>query len=286
MSTIDTLVSDIYKYLESYSAVTPEQLEDLVLNLSQVISDKLQTNRKPSLSMSSIGKPQRRLRLDLEHAPAVTGQARLKFLYGDILEVLLLWLAKQAGHEVTAQQTRVELDGIIGHNDAIIDGVLVDVKSCSPQSFKKFVTGQLPHNDPFGYLAQIASYKECLGTDRASFLAVDKVSGELCLYEPDVDFDLPNPSAVIAKAKEASTATSFKELPKCYEDVPAGKSGNRKLASGCKYCPHKNLCWDNLRVFLYSKGPEYFTEIVKEPSDKIKELIENEETEQLEQLVQ
>lgn len=269
--SIDTLVKDIYAYLESYSAVTPEQSTELALILSRVITEKLSTYRKPALSMSCIGHPKRKLKLELENPIKPSGKARLKFLYGDLLEVLLLWLAKQAGHDVESQQDSVEVDGVHGHIDAIIDGVLVDLKSASPQSYKKFAGGTLPTQDPFGYLAQISGYREALDKDQVAFLAIDKVSGDLCLYKPDVEFDLPDPHAVIKEAKEA-IASPLSSLPHCEEPVQMGKSGNMKLSTGCKYCAYRDKCWDNLRVFLYKSGPEYLTKVVKEPSDKIKEI--------------
>ena len=269
---IDSLVKDIYKYLESYTAVTPEQSAELALVLSQVICDKLSTFRRPALSMSCIGHPQRKLKLELENPTKPTGKQRLRFLYGDILEAVILWLAKLAGHTVESQQESVELDKVKGHIDAIIDGDLVDVKSCSPQSYKKFIGGTLPSCDPFGYLAQISGYKECLQKNKAHFLAVDKVSGDLCLYTPDPEFDLPDPHEVIKSAREAICTKNFKDLPPCSEPVPAGKSGNMKLSTDCKYCVFRNKCWENLRVFKYQTGPEYFTKIVKEPSEKIEEI--------------
>jgi len=60
--------------------------------------------------------------------------------------------------------------------------------------------------------------------------------------------------------------------------VPEGKSGNMKLGVNCSYCPHKVTCWDDanngdgLRLFLYSNGPMWLTEVQKEP--KVQEIIE------------
>lgn len=269
---IDSLIKDIYEYLESYQEVSDKDAEELALLLSRVIKEKLSKYREPALSMSCIGHPKRKLKLSLENPTKPSGKQRLRFLYGDILEILLLWLAKQAGHSVESSQDSVELDGVHGHIDAIIDGELVDVKSCSPQSYKKFVGGTLASTDPFGYLAQISGYKECLKQDHAHFLAVDKVSGDICLYTPDADFDLPNPHKVIEEARKAIETENFKDLPVCEEPVKAGKSGNTKLATSCKYCVFRDKCWDNLRVFKYKSGLEYFVEVVKEPSSKIKEI--------------
>ena len=53
--------------------------------------------------------------------------------------------------------------------------------------------------------------------------------------------------------------------PRCYDDVPDGKSGNRKLAIGCVFCGYKTKCWDNLRAFKYSNGVRYLTQVSKTP---------------------
>lgn len=264
---IDTLIKDIYGYLKGYPEVSPESASELALSLSQVITDKLSHYRSPALSMSCIGHPQRKLRLELTKPAKVSGKDRLRFLYGDIIETLVLWLAKQAGHTVEGQQDEVCIDGVKGHIDAIIDGVLTDLKSCSPYSYKKFSDGTLPSNDPFGYLPQLSSYKFCKKTKRAGFLAVDKVSGDMCFYEPDPDIHLPDPKAVIARARTASK-TDFKSLPPCEEPVAAGKSGNMKLTLGCKLCHYRDKCWPDAKVYQYSTGPEYLTKVVKEPRVK------------------
>src|SRR5690606_25725922 len=85
-------------------------------------------------------------------------EAYLKFLYGDILEDLLLFLAEAAGHTVVGRQDEQEIAGIKGHRDCVIDGTVVDAKSASSYSFKKFKEGRLREDDPFGYVDQLQSY--------------------------------------------------------------------------------------------------------------------------------
>lgn len=270
MKSIDRLIGDIYKYLKGYPEVSPEAASELALNLSRVITEKLSHYRSPSLSMSCIGHQPRKLNLELHKPAKVSGRDRLRFLYGDIIETLVLWLAKQAGHTVSDEQREVTLEGVKGHIDAIIDGVLVDLKSCSPYGYKKFDKGTLPENDPFGYLAQISGYKTCTKKKRCGFLAVDKVSGDMCFYEPDPDMDLPDPKAVIERAKKAAKSKAL-DLPACEAPVKADKSGNMKLSLGCKLCAYRDKCWPDARVFQYSSGPEYFVKVVKAP--RVKELL-------------
>ena len=49
------------------------------------------------------------------------------------------------------QEKEVEVDGVRGHIDCLIDGWLVDVKSCSQGAFPKFKDGDVFTNDPFAY---------------------------------------------------------------------------------------------------------------------------------------
>ena len=259
----EDIVKDIYDYLERYEQVDESAAEELANDLKEVIVHKLQNFRQPSLSMSSIGKAPRKTYMDLHHVVKPDGKARLKFLFGDIIEVLTLWLVKQSGHKVTDKQQTVEVDGVSGSIDCKIDDVLCDVKSCSPSSYLKFASGSLPTCDTFGYLPQLSGYREGLNISCSPFfLAVNKVTGEMCTYHPDADFELPDVHEVIKIARESSE--TYPEKP-CAEPESFGEAGNKVLPVCCKYCPHKNLCWPNLRVFKYANGLEYFTHVEQEP---------------------
>ena len=87
----------------------------------------------------------------------------IKFLYGHLLESVAILLIKLSGHTVTDMQKEVEVDGIKGHMDCKIDGEVVDIKTASNFSFKKFSSGALVDDDPFGYMAQLAGYEEAEG---------------------------------------------------------------------------------------------------------------------------
>ena len=273
--TLDTLIEDIYSVLQGGQKIEDSLIDELATDIAKVIRDRLSSSvtRRMHLSLSSIGKPLRRLWYDLKEPvedEAPPPYSRLKFLYGDIIECIVLWLAKAAGHTVTDQQREVTHHGIVGHIDSIIDGEVVDAKSASPRSYQKFARGTLPQEDPFGYLAQIQAYDEEVGKGNPGFLAMNKVTGELCLYRPDKVFDLPNTEQLITDSKDA---LSKPEPPatKCYEDIPDGKSGNRKLDKSCSFCPFKKKCWPGLRAFKYSDGVRYLTTIVNEP--RVEEII-------------
>ena len=274
MKTLSSLVEDIYSTLENCEKISQEDIKLLSESLTNTIVNRLSqsSKRRDHLSLSSIGKPLRRLWYDLvepDEASDEPAYNRLKFLYGDIIEDIVLWLAHVSGHDVKDRQKEVKHYGIVGHIDSIIDGEVVDIKSASQRSFMKFARGTLPEEDPFGYLAQIQSYDEEVGKGHPAFLVMNKVSGELCLYQPDKDFDLPDTKVLIDNCK-AAIASDTPPEQKCYEDLPDGKSGNRCLDKGCTFCPYKKKCWPGLRAFEYSTGIKYLTQVIKEP--KVEEI--------------
>ena len=224
-----------------------------------------------NLRLSAIGKPDRQLWYDVntkKDAIPLTSSTRIKFLYGYILEEFLLLCAAIAGHKVTDQQKEVEVEGILGHQDSMIDGVLVDCKSASTSSFQKFKNNNLLEEDPFGYIAQISAYAEANGVDEAAFLAIDKSTGEICLT-PVHSMEMINAGSRIKFLKGMVTNASIPD--RCYSAVPDGKSGNLKLPFGCVYCGHKRECWSDvnqgrgIRVFEYAKGKRYLVQVGKEP---------------------
>jgi hypothetical protein len=213
---------------------------------------------------------------DAEPLPA---PARLKFLFGHILEDLVLWLAEQAGHKVEGRQDECEIAGVKGHRDAVIDGRLVDVKSASTFAFKKFDTNGLVGNDGFGYLTQLGGYLHAAkddpivkDRDRASFLVIDKTLGNMCL--DTYKFPEYNYNKMVADKREI---LGFPVPPKRnFSDVPDGKSGNRKLGVSCSYCPFKNKCWPELRTFVYSTGPVFLTNVARLPNvQEVKDIGKN-----------
>lgn len=272
---LDTLVEDIYDLFDPNKdhELSEENLEDFCDTLRAVFRQRLakQQPRDSVLRFSSLGKKDRQLwyeaHPDEDHPPEeLTAQTYYKFLFGDIIEATLLFLAKEAGHSVERQQEEIEVDGIKGHIDAIIDGVVVDVKSASPFSFTKFKSGKIFEEDPFGYVHQLSGYTSVLTPgEQGAWLVQDKVSGALQVtYLPTSIIADNLPAERIEFLKEVIKPET--EIPeRCYEDIPDGKSGNRKLATPCSYCAFKRRCWPGTRTFLYSTGPRYLTKVVKTP---------------------
>ena len=285
MKTIDTLVEDIYNLFEPsiINQISEEDLEKHLKEFTKNVTNNIKTvlneqpRKKRKLSLSSIGKPTRQLWYDKHsnsEARPLAPSTRIKFLYGHILEDLLILLSRVAGHTVTEEQKQVEVEGIKGHQDCKIDGVLVDCKSASGFAFKKFANNRLADDDPFGYIAQISAYSEGNGVNEAYFLAIDKQHGNIALTRVH-DMEMINAKERVQYLKGALDSKTVPD--RCYSDIPEGSSGNRKLAIGCVFCPHKRECWSDanngqgLRAFKYEKGPTYLTQVSKEP--RVQEII-------------
>jgi len=278
MKNIDTIVEDIYSLFEKKNEELTEKEVDKCIddfaNLVKVhVKDFLKElpQDKPRLRLSTIGRPDRQLWYDFKkpHNEPLAPSTRIKFLYGYILEELLIMLASISGHKVTQQQKQVEVEGVKGHQDCFIDGVLVDCKSASGRGYTKFKYNNLSSDDPFGYISQISAYAEGNGVDEAGFLVINKSTGEIC-YTKVHSLEMINAKERIQRIKKVVKS----DVPpdKCYEAIPDGKSGNYRLDTGCVYCNYKYDCWSDandgkgLRIYKYSTGQRYFTHIEKEPN--------------------
>ncbi|MGD9682627.1 MAG: hypothetical protein AB7W16_15675 [Candidatus Obscuribacterales bacterium] len=273
MKSLDTLVEDIYDLVDEGLECTDEELSEFGKGVAEALANSLgRRENKKTLRMSNIGTPcNRKLWYTVKgvEAERLPPPARLKFAFGHILEELLLFLAKKSGHSVEGRQDTQEIEGIQGHRDAVIDGVVVDVKSASTYSFKKFEEGKLKEDDPFGYSDQIQSYLHAgqddpLVTDksRAAFLVIDKTLGNVCL---DIHKKDRFPIDSLYRYKKEIVAKDDPPARK-YEPIPDGKSGNMKLGMECSYCDFKKTCYPGLRTFLYSNKPVFLTEVKKEPN--------------------
>jgi hypothetical protein len=280
-----TLPEDIYGVLDERN--DHEVSEENVQWAGEIFKELLRTRLKKreekvgedSLRFSALGKQDRQIWYAAnkpECRELLQPKQNFKFLYGDVIEILLLFLAKEARHNVTHEQYEVSADGVTGHTDAVIDGVPVDCKSASPFGYDKFTDGRFLFDDPFGYIKQLSGYAHELQKDpsvvkdRAGFLVANKVHGDICFAEVDeytIRGNPPEPRIAHLRSVVASP-----ERPgRCYPDKPDGKSGNRILDTGCSYCPFRKDCWSDsnggkgLRTFYYANGPRYFTKVLKEP---------------------
>ena len=128
---LNTVVEDIYSTLEVLS-------EGININIDDKIADEFALKIKEALlhwatprsqtkglRISNIGKPARQLWYDINADTEVqphNAATQIKFLYGHLLEELILMLVRISGHTVTDEQKEVGVEGITGHMDCKIDG--------------------------------------------------------------------------------------------------------------------------------------------------------------------
>lgn len=143
---------------------------------------------KGKLRLSASGKCARALAYDF-HGLTVEGKemdarAKIIFWMGDLVEMMVISLAKLAGCPITATglaQAKVGLpigDIVIpGHLDGLYMGIgeiiLVEVKSMSSYAYEKFEKGIVDD----GYMAQFNSYMKAAGLKKVVIVAINKESG-------------------------------------------------------------------------------------------------------------
>ena len=256
---------DIDKEIETFG----ESIKELMR--TEFKKDRPRDTRR--LRLSSIGRTDKYLwnQYHGSEGEELQPHTLVKFLYGHVIEELVLFLTRASGHEVTCEQKRCEVEGVVGHMDCKIDGVVTDVKSASSFAFKKFKERRVPEDDPFGYVDQIKAYAHSEGERKFAWLAMDKANGHLTFCQHDLD-DESDPMHDLIKGDIAERIRHVKKLVEgpeplefCYEDVPDGKSGNRKLSVGCSYCQFREKCYPDLRTFIYAYGPKHLTKVVKQP---------------------
>ena len=278
----DTLIDDIYQMIDtkeiSDGVDVDKIVDDFGDNMKKILKNNITEHEfdRRKLRMSNIGKQDRQLWYSYNgyEGEKLMPHTRIKFLYGHLIEEMILALAKLAGHQVTDEQKRAEVEGIKGSMDCKIDGVLTDVKSASPYGFKKFKDGSLLNDDPFGYVDQIKGYAYSEGDTEVGWLVMDKTNGHLTYLKYDMADESQwywtklNLMSIDDRIRHIKKTVKSKTAPKrCYSLVPDGKSGNMKLGVGCRYCAYKHECWgDNLRTFIYANGPRFLVETVNVPN--------------------
>jgi len=294
MAIIETLTNDIYKVLDQNVSHEPDSKLAAAYAMrigGELAKATLPRNRpreKGKMWASDLGKQCLRQAWYNFNAPQygepLTGQTKFKFLYGNLLEEAVLYLAEEAGHTVTHQQYRVEHTintdwKISGKIDGCIDGTLMDVKSTSSFGFKRYKDGINASNDSFGYRFQLGYYRnfndiQPRPNEGVGFVWIDKQNGTI-KYTPCT---VPSTQVIKDKADCIIQAVGKIEddVVRGYTTEPYGKSGNQKLRVGCSYCPYKQRCYRDsnkgkgLRAFLYNQGPIWFTDVAREP--KVQEI--------------
>jgi hypothetical protein len=274
MKSIYTVVPDIYEQVQKKNGwFSDEVASTLSWEISSRLKEKFNEGpRTSTLRLSKMGPTCPKALWHSIHTPELAEPlppwAEIKYTYGHIIECLAISLMKAAGHTVEGEQDEVILDTIIGHRDCVVDGCILDVKSCSSFSFDKFKSNSISQDDAFGYLDQLDGYVCACSEDplvqvkdRGYILAIDKTLGKVHLYEHKV-----RPERIRKRIEEYKEIVRKNRASDCKCGLIAhGNSGNIRLDVKASYSPYKWCCFPELRCFLYATGPVYLTEVRRLP---------------------
>ena len=212
--------------------------------------------------MSNIGKPLCQLQMEKKGAPAETPpyNAKMRFIFGDLIEALAVAILKASGIKIEEFQKKVKYkldkDKIEGAYDVKIQNRVWDIKSASPYAFKyKFGDAggfdAIVNDDPFGYVSQGYLYAKADGVNFGGWITINKSTGEWSVIETPVSDEMHSEKA-IKQAKDNLKALNddvpFKRLYKDKEEYFNKKpTGNKVLGLECSFCPYKKPCWEDLQ---------------------------------------
>jgi hypothetical protein len=206
------------------------------------------------LRLSGMGKSLLTLqceKLGLEKDPREEPYLMLKFMFGDMIESLVITLLEESGIEIQEEQEGVTLeleDGtkIKGTLDIVIDGRVYDIKTASPYAFEKFKKSleTLEANDSFGYCTQLAAYAKAGGYNPGGWIVVNKSTAEVCICdasELDVDKYIESVEGKVAILEHTN------EIDDVYKGIPyylVEDTGRKYLNKDLKYFDYKEaLGW-------------------------------------------
>ena len=136
MKHISTLVQDIYKLVKTKRVDSEVDAEAEIERFGEAMKDLMRkefVNRgfdARKLRLSNVGREDRYL---WNHFRGVAKEAiephtLVKFLYGHLIEEMLLFLTRMAGHTVTDEQKECAVEGITVHMACRVEGVGTEVK--------------------------------------------------------------------------------------------------------------------------------------------------------------
>ena len=265
------ILEKVRVFLEAASKDAVEVSDDLIDQFGKACSDSFrkqftdQRNKKFGLRASNIGRPLCQLQMEKKGVKG-EGQpynAKMRNLFGDIIEQMAIIVMKAAGVEIEAEQKKIRYNinkgtNINGALDVEIGGKVWDIKSASPWSFtNKFGENGSFHtvatDDVFGYTTQGYVYAEGADKPFGGWIVINKSTGEWTLTETPMADDEYKEKALDTVKKNASALKRNKKFERCYEDEEEyfrkQKTGNRVLNNTCSFCPYKFPCWgENLQL--------------------------------------
>jgi hypothetical protein len=274
-------IDRIYSYLNGQDQSVDEQIADLAVvafkhGLMRQLMEEREEVQPGKLRCSNPGPCARKMAYaylgTVPDGKKIDARAKLTFLNGDLLEVVIVVLLKLAGIKtegtILDEGGQPDLwfdagDGVLvpGHGDGILpvqEGLstrtLLEVKSCSDWAFKNKFSKGIVGDD---YMLQHQTYMEATTLVQGLFIAANKNSGELVEVHTYKD---PEFLVWARQNYQLAVHSTPENLPPRYDD---GDSYGLKVVRGektdylaalCGYCSYYNSCWNHPQIeFKYGK---------------------------------
>ena len=246
--------------------ILKEFKEDCGKAVEKQFTDK--RDKEFRIRMSSIGRPLCQLKMEKKYfnddslKNLDNYNYKLRNLFGDILEAVVVMLLKTVKANINGLQGDVKLETeyfeIKGTYDIIIDDKVYDIKSASPFAFEKKFGEQgggfdkFVEGDVFGYLSQGYLYSEATAKPFGGWIVVNKSTGELLLSSPPEEDEQYRKQALDIVYKNIKALMKDEPFERCFDLVEEmfyqKPTGNKVLGTVCSFCEYKYKCWgDNIQ---------------------------------------
>ena len=252
--------------------ISPSAIEDFAQECKDSVDRQLNKKREFSIRMSGLGRPLCQQLLDRQGIEEeMVYNALFRFMFGDLVESVVVLIMEQADVEIIDKQKAVELEiagqKITGTLDLIVrdetgTDKVWDVKSASEWAFKFKYTGyggydKIKEDDPFGYVMQGHLYGEATGLPFGGWIVVNKSSGEIAMVEaPEWQEEDRKAYMKDAEARVKRLLDPSNEFVKPYKSEfetykvkgEHVRTGNKTLHKICSMCGYRSHCWSNAQL--------------------------------------
>ena len=257
----DFIINRVQMFLTEANKASVKVSDDLIEEFGNACKEAFkkqfteERQKKFRYRMSNIGRPLCQLQMEKSGAEAepMPYNAKMRNLFGDLIEASAITIMKASGIEVTDIQKKVthkfEDKEINGTMDVKINNKVWDIKSASPWSFThKFSEDSggfesLKKDDAFGYIGQGYMYGVADKSDFGGWIVINKSTGEWCTTEVPAE-DEAKDEAVKNAESNIKKLESDEPFKRCYSDTEEffykKPTGNRVLNFTCGFCPYKS----------------------------------------------
>lgn len=247
--------------LEGKAELSDELIEEFGEYCKDALRKQFTPNEKEfKIRASQIGKDIRAQQCELlkcEKDEPFPYNLILKFLYGDILEGIVMTLLKASGVKIQDEQKAVSLPiggvDLEGTYDVKINDKIYDIKSASDFMYNnKFSLGfnHVEEVDTFGYVTQLYIYAEAENCKVGGWIVINKTTGEIQVVEtPLVDNKFRKKHLKLAE-QNIKTLLNTKSLDDVDKTLPTEPekfsnklTGRKVLHSDYKYFDYKKTLW-------------------------------------------